>query len=196
MRTTRRLNLNEHYTGHWHRRILPSQQCDNRIHLCIRNGRPSWYCKELLASATYPLEDSWTRASWKTSEDYVSFQFNFRFNLACFSHKLILGAKYTAAWVMATKTLEAYQRMKLPISRESLEVPVEMKDLVFVLLAVYFQEILWLSLQQRLVSFWPFSQRAFIVDAANDAQPLLRLVGRDLKIAQVNSHYLTFLGLL
>ena len=32
---------------------------------------------------------------------------------------------------MATKTLEAYQRMKLPISRETLEVPVEMKDLVF-----------------------------------------------------------------
>ena len=76
--------------GLWHRRILPSQQCDNRIHLCIRNGRPSWYCqcKELLASATHPLEDSWTRASWKTSEDYISFQFSFRLNLACFSHKL------------------------------------------------------------------------------------------------------------
>ena len=53
---------------------------------------------------------------------------------------------------MATKALKADQKMKLPISRESLEVPVEMQDLVFHL-AVYFQEVV-LPLQQRLVSFW------------------------------------------
>ena len=44
--------------------------------------------------------------------------------------------------------------------------------------------------------FLAFSQPAFIIDTVNEAQPFLRLVGRDLKITQVNSHYLTFLGLL
>ena len=86
--------------------------------------------------------------------------------------------------------------MKLPISRESLEVPVEVKDLVFCPSSGIFSGSSMTPSASKNGVFLAFSQPAFIIDTVNEAQPFLRLVGRDLKITQVNSHYLTFLGLL